>query len=335
MAQWGKGDPRWIVENRPDGTNVNNWHWTESNASFWSKTKFIELLIGLKTEAEDRRCEITEMLNCEGDAVVYNRKGKLFFFYEWNLEMKWNGAVGKGPVIEGRIGVVNFTEEQDFKNTTITAYFDNNDADSAPLGSLMQSEGGKIIQERLSAYVKALKEDFAKDLILPCSYIHDVEMTTVKNVPEKRQSNEQNCANVTQNVTEIGDVYVKETFKCTAEEIYRILTVKDYVQAFTQSNCILEAVEGGSFKLFDGNVQGIFIRLEPFQRIHFSWRFSTWPKDHFSYVVIFIDQKSDCTEVTLSQVGVPIEEIENTREGWKNHYWDSIKRIFGVGSFLI
>lgn len=27
MAKWGQGDPRWIVEERADGTNVNNWHW--------------------------------------------------------------------------------------------------------------------------------------------------------------------------------------------------------------------------------------------------------------------------------------------------------------------
>ena len=27
MAKWGEGDPRWIVEERDDGTNVNNWHW--------------------------------------------------------------------------------------------------------------------------------------------------------------------------------------------------------------------------------------------------------------------------------------------------------------------
>ena len=27
MAKWGEGDPRWIVEERADGTNVNNWHW--------------------------------------------------------------------------------------------------------------------------------------------------------------------------------------------------------------------------------------------------------------------------------------------------------------------
>ena len=39
MAKWGEGDPRWIVEERPDATNVNNWHWTEKNADSWSKAK--------------------------------------------------------------------------------------------------------------------------------------------------------------------------------------------------------------------------------------------------------------------------------------------------------
>ena len=39
MAKWGEGDPRWIVEERPDATNVNNWHWSEKNADSWSQQK--------------------------------------------------------------------------------------------------------------------------------------------------------------------------------------------------------------------------------------------------------------------------------------------------------
>ena len=45
MAKWGEGDPRWIVEERPDATNVNNWHWSEKNADAWSKAKFKVSLI--------------------------------------------------------------------------------------------------------------------------------------------------------------------------------------------------------------------------------------------------------------------------------------------------
>lgn len=36
MAKWGQGDPRWIVEEREDGTNVNNWHWCGGRAGGWA-----------------------------------------------------------------------------------------------------------------------------------------------------------------------------------------------------------------------------------------------------------------------------------------------------------
>lgn len=48
MAKWGEGDPRWIVEERPDATNVNNWHWTEKNATPWSKERLTQLFIDFK-----------------------------------------------------------------------------------------------------------------------------------------------------------------------------------------------------------------------------------------------------------------------------------------------
>ena len=33
MAKLGEGDDRWIVKEREDGANVNNWHWTSKNVS--------------------------------------------------------------------------------------------------------------------------------------------------------------------------------------------------------------------------------------------------------------------------------------------------------------
>lgn len=42
----------------------------------------------------------------------------------------------------------------------------------------------------------------------------------------------------------------------------------------------------------------------------------------------------DCTEVRVSQYGIPKTELENTSEGWKRFYWDSMKRTFGFGALL-
>ncbi|QQP58081.1 Activator of 90 kDa heat shock protein ATPase -like protein 1 [Caligus rogercresseyi] len=78
MAKWGEGDPRWIVEERPDATNVNNWHWTEKNADSWSKGKLESLFKGLRVEEPSLGvATITEIESLEGEARVNNRKSKL------------------------------------------------------------------------------------------------------------------------------------------------------------------------------------------------------------------------------------------------------------------
>ncbi|PSN43263.1 Activator of 90 kDa heat shock protein ATPase 2 [Blattella germanica] len=95
MAKWGEGDPRWIVEERPDATNVNNWH-----------CKSVTLIAA--------KCEITELDKCEGEAVANNRKGKLIFFYEWDIVLKWTGKLEGGEKeAEGTITIPNLSEEND------------------------------------------------------------------------------------------------------------------------------------------------------------------------------------------------------------------------------
>ena len=54
-------DPRWIVSERDDGKNCNNWHWSETNLTEWSKERLTELLVPRSPEliaslfdAEDR-----------------------------------------------------------------------------------------------------------------------------------------------------------------------------------------------------------------------------------------------------------------------------------------
>jgi len=50
MALKGQGDPRWLVSQRDDGKNVNNWHWTEADWSDWIKKKLRSELEGISLE---------------------------------------------------------------------------------------------------------------------------------------------------------------------------------------------------------------------------------------------------------------------------------------------
>ena len=118
MAKWGEGDPRWIVEERPDATNVNNWHWTEKNADAWSKKKLESLLVNCIIEdPKVGNVVLEEIEKCEGEARANNRKAKLIFFYEWELTLKWKGHVnGKENEIEGKVEIPNLSEEHEDMN---------------------------------------------------------------------------------------------------------------------------------------------------------------------------------------------------------------------------
>lgn len=122
MAKWGEGDPRWIVEERPDATNVNNWHWTEKNASPWSQDRIKELFNDLPVNNCEADLKITEVEKVEGEASASNRKGKLIFFYEWDIVLKWTGQLkdGSDKEFNGTIKIPNLSEENDISEIDVS-----------------------------------------------------------------------------------------------------------------------------------------------------------------------------------------------------------------------
>ena len=74
---------------------------TERDATSWSKGKLHELLVGIAVENEAGRCEISELKQVEGEASCSSRKGKLIFFYEWNIKLGWKG----NRVLQVRVGL--------------------------------------------------------------------------------------------------------------------------------------------------------------------------------------------------------------------------------------
>ena len=67
------------------------------------------------------------------------------------------------------------------------------------------------------------------------------------------------------------------------------------------------------------------------EKIVMLWRFKSWPEGHHSTVKITLDQKDDRTELTLVQTGIPEEDFERTKSGWKQYYWEAMKRTFCWG----
>lgn len=164
------GDPRWIVEERPDATNVNNWHWKESNATGWSKDKLNELLLHFEIVDGNLSSKIIEFDKLQGEATANNRKGKLIFFYEWDLVISWQGRIlndESKEKIKGKITIPNLSEENDLDEIDITITVDESTDKSEILKQFMYNVGRTKIREQVGKYIVSLKNDYAKNLILP------------------------------------------------------------------------------------------------------------------------------------------------------------------------
>ncbi|CAH0683277.1 unnamed protein product [Spodoptera exigua] len=341
MAKWGEGDPRWIVEERPDATNVNNWHWTEKNAGPWSKERLKELLNNFKIAQNGVDCKVTEVEKLDGEASANNRKGKLIFFYEWDIKLKWEGNLaGSKDIVKGEVSIPNLSEENDVSEVDISITIKGSGEEAQRVKAFMHNVGRDKIRKQLSEYVRSLKEEFSKGLILPKKGETTVKPDNVSMITSGFNKKVNMDPIVAPKNNQIGckldtkSIELSEKFQCRAQEFYDAMTRIEMVTAFTQGHVKMEAEKGGKFALFGGNITGEFRELVPPKKIVQYWRYKQWPDQHFSEVTFTIDEKEDHTLVTVKQDLVPASEVEQTRDNWQRYYFDSIKRAFGFGAFL-
>lgn len=174
MAKWGEGDPRWIVEERPDAVNVNNWHWTEKEATPWSRETFEVLFKGLVVEQSDiGRATVDTLGTIQGEACINNRKAKLIYIYDWDIELKWSGRVnGKDQVVNGIIRVPNLSDENDIDEIDVAVTVNDDDYKAHPdiseaLKGMIRKVGTKLVRSKCEQYIQMLKTEFSGGVILP------------------------------------------------------------------------------------------------------------------------------------------------------------------------
>ncbi|XP_036235530.1 activator of 90 kDa heat shock protein ATPase homolog 2-like [Molothrus ater] len=325
MAKWGQGDPRWIVEERADATNVNNWHWTERDATSWSKRKLKEVLEGLVVEGEAGRCEIGDLKHVEGEASCNSRKGKLIFFYEWNLRLSWKGTVKEsGEKHKGSVEIPNLSEENEVDDTEINVSKKKGEGDV--LKELMRTEGTTKVREALRDYLKALKTEFTLGMILPTKAAVGQELAT-----ERKPSGSPVQDSVTPQALDMVGVkiptvriYMREVFNSPADELYSIFTKKELVQKFSKCPAVIEAEKGGKLQMFEGCVSGEYTELVPSQRLVLKWRCRSWPEEHYATVALTFQDVAAQSELELECKGVPVSHEESTRQCWKKQYFEEI-----------
>ncbi|XP_053445517.1 activator of 90 kDa heat shock protein ATPase homolog 2-like isoform X1 [Nycticebus coucang] len=201
MAKWGQGDPRWIVEEREYGTNVNNWHWTERDATTWSKGKLQELLVGIAVENEAGCCEISELKQVEGI-------------------IKESGVKHRGL-----IEIPNLSEENEVDDYEVNVSKKKGDGDI--LKHLMKTAGTAKAREAVGDYLKALKTEFTMGMILPTKGMANQELTVKRKLIEPTSQVQASSLLALGVRIPTVALYMMELFDTTVEQLYSIFTVKD------------------------------------------------------------------------------------------------------------
>ncbi|KAL1312302.1 hypothetical protein HN51_038926 [Arachis hypogaea] len=358
MARYGEGDKRWIVEERPDGTNVHNWHWSETNCLDWSRNFFNNLLndLPILTGESNLFIATTKVSSVDGEAYVNIRKGKIIPGYEISLTLAWQGEAkdsdGKSLLkVDGTVEIPYISDENAGEDPELRVTVKDEGPIGRTLKDAMLSKGKPLILDKIRVWVQSMaKGGPVKD-----------ELETKKPTPPQQQNHAAAAASAAvapslasaatkkegsaekeakkKKKEGFKSISMTERFNCRARDLYEILLDENRWKGFTQSNAKISKEVGGEFSIFDGSVTGTNVELQEAKLIVQKWRFGSWPDGVHSLVKLVLEEpEPGVTVVKLTHNDVPEEDrygnatvVENTERGWRDLIFQRIRAVFGFG----
>ncbi|OZC07954.1 hypothetical protein X798_05061 [Onchocerca flexuosa] len=342
MAKWGEGDPRWIVEERPDAIN---YHRTEKNATPWSKQRLKELLEGQKYENGSTVIMFKELKKLDGEATANNRKAKLIFLFEWIIELSFEVKVAGSDInYEGHIEIPNLSDENEADEVDITPSVTTSGPHEDQIRHFLNNEVATFIRKQLAIYIRELKEEFSKGLILPTDraipqVVSKGKTTVGKQHVDKKAFQNHVVTSVDNDLTksalisDVKNLSFMESFKVQPDQLWEVLTETELVKKWSNNEAKLDLKPQGAFTLFGGMVTGEFVKIEPCKELGMKWRLKTYPSGCFANLTFRLKDElfhvrgwlcfgtfeafleGDSTTLEVDVKGVPTTEYDKTENG--------------------
>ncbi|KAA8499931.1 Activator of 90 kDa heat shock protein ATPase-like 1 [Porphyridium purpureum] len=378
MAKVGEGDARWIVEDREDGANVNNWHWAERNVFSWASARLRELLQGVvlpvgevdPSAPHDVRSSTSSSQNnnrsstyarvvvykvdkIEGDAMLYNRKGKLKTLADLKVEAKWKlvpstGAEQSEDSKDAVSGLLKFELYDTEPDVNWTCSSQGAQAERAK--QVLRTLGVREVQHVAKRFMDELAEggdvDISSFQRKPSQLASNAPLTGSLGAPEMKTSTapppEKKSASSAPATTskatlphktaaKKASLEIDEFFRCSPMDLFLALTDERRVSAYTMAKTSIKAEEGGAFSIKSGRYSGTFEECKPGQRIIMKWRLDKYPANLFTRVEIDIKQNEGHSELRLRHFGVPAEFVHETETEWRVEIFERLRMVLGYG----
>lgn len=351
MAKWGEGDPRWIVEERTDAHNVNNWHWREADATEWSKEFVKSCLTSIVIDENSCKLQMNEVTVMEGDASCCVRKGKFICLFDWEkITVKWSANVaGVETTFKGTVRIEGFDQDAEDDDITVSSSFEKSGPEHPAVKTLLRNTAPKRIWEAFTLYKETLRVDFAKKLAfdkeqnnnktpidLEQKLKSSIQLDQVAPTPKApvKQKSQAEGAKITTKC-----IKMTETFHGSLDDVYTAFVQIDKVRHWSKGSLKTDAKgsgflqKGSTFELFGGSVSGTIKTLKSNEEIGMTWRRNDdkWPNNHYSIVTMKLEQSDRGVKFSLEQKQVPSDKVESTTQGWRRYYFSAIKQLMGLG----
>lgn len=114
----------------------------------------------------------------------------------------------------------------------------------------------------------------------------------------------------------------------TPHEVYEALMDSKKHAKFTGQPAQISREIGAECRAYDGWVEATNVELIPDEKIVQKWRGKDWPEGHYSMATFSFKAKDDGTELDFLQSAIPESEYDHITTGWKDNYWDPMKKMF-------
>ena len=121
----------------------------------------------------------------------------------------------------------------------------------------------------------------------------------------------------------------KVIIPASPKEVYDAYVDPKKHSQFTGSKATGKAVVGGKFTAWDGYIFGKYLELEDGKRVVQEWSSTDFPEgSEPSRLELCFNNVPGGTELVMVQSNVPVEQADETAEGWIEWYWDPLKDYF-------
>jgi activator of HSP90 ATPase len=161
MAKFDEADPRWIVRDREDGTNVNGWHWEEKDLLPRFQTALNEQLLGHTLFENDvGKVSIKKIDSCTGEFSGNQRKGKRFIVYEFEIKFEFEANLVAGGSSSGKYVFPSVDSVDGLGSLEVNFKPESEKSDKKDANAFAKAHGVPAIKKILVDSVKFFESQF-------------------------------------------------------------------------------------------------------------------------------------------------------------------------------